>query len=156
MSFEIPDICGVALATALAGLGCGHVESHAVAFDRRAASPADVTVYAASAPPPGQPLGEVVARGRAKDDVSRLYGELVRKTQALGGNVLVIESMGAQVEERSNLYTGLPSAHDCGASCGSGGDDLKSARETVTVELRGKAMRVDPNEIAPPADRGAP
>ncbi|HEU4536580.1 MAG TPA: hypothetical protein VFS00_20790 [Polyangiaceae bacterium] len=155
MSFKISDICGVALVAALAGVGCGHVESHAVAFDRRAASPGDVTVFAASAPPPGQPLGQVVARGRANGGVNRLYDELVRKTQALGGNVLVIESMGARIKERPNIYTGLSSAHDCGASCGSGGD-LKSGNETVTVELRGKAMRVDPNEITPPADRRAP
>lgn len=142
---------------ALVGLGCGHVESHGVAFDRGPRTPGDVAVFAASAPASGEVLGDVVVNGREGEDVGKLYGELVRKAQERGGNAVVIESMGGHIKESRSVYSGLSSAHACGASCMMGVEGLKDSDESLTIELRGKIMRVSPEDLARPAeDRGAP
>jgi hypothetical protein len=142
---------------ALVGLGCGHVESHAVAFDRGPRTPGDVAVFAASAPASGEVLGDVVVHGSGGEGVGKLYGDLVQKARERGGNAVFIESMGGQIKDSPGVYSGLSSAHACGASCMMGVEGLKDTDETLTVELRGKVMRLSPEELARPAkDRGAP
>jgi hypothetical protein len=130
---------------ALFGLACGHTEARAVAFG--APPGADGVVVLAAAPPaPGRALGAVVARGRGGpdgNDVRALYAELVRQTKALGGNALVLASMGAAFDDSAAAFGG-PS-NGCGASCiDSVGHAVTD--EAVAVELRGEALLLSPGE----------
>lgn len=146
----------VAFATTLAGLGCGHVESHGVAFDPSTQSSSDVAVFASSQPQAGQEVGTIVVKGREGSSVNALYGELKRQTRELGGNAVFVESRGARNDEHRPVYTALSSSHDCGASCAKGDASTKGSHETMTVELRGKAMRLSPEELKASQEWRAP
>lgn len=149
----------VAVFAALCGLGCGHTRAHAVAFEAPPGGK-DVVVLASAAPPRlGRLLGEVSASGEGAN-ARELYAELVRQTRALGGNALVLESMGARLGAREDIYSALGSAHGCGASCSDGASPV-ATDETMAVELRGKALLLSPDEKeslrrSPPAPRPRP
>jgi hypothetical protein len=149
----------LAVCAALFGVGCGHTRAHAVAFDAPPGGK-DVVVLASAAPPRvGRLLGEVSASGEG-GDARELYADLVRQTRALGGNALVLESMGARLGAREEIYSALGSAHGCGASCSDGASSV-ATDETMAVELRGKALLLSPDEKEalrrlPPAPRPRP
>ncbi|HEU4410837.1 MAG TPA: hypothetical protein VFS43_36630 [Polyangiaceae bacterium] len=136
-----------AAALALLGLGCGHTETRAVAFDPSGQRTGEVTVYdARAAPVGGQDLGTVTVRGGEgvdDNDVRKLYSELVRQAKARGGNAVVIESIetGAKGEAAapSRAKTMPPCAPDCP-------DGLSDGGEVMRVEMRGKVLRVPPDE----------
>jgi hypothetical protein len=142
---------GIIVATlfaALFGLACGHTQANAVAFEAPS-SERDVIVLTPATPPHlGRPLGAVSASGEGGplgNDARALYAELVRQTHALGGNALVLESMGAAFDDSAATFSG-PS-NGCGASCI---DSVGYAvtDETLKVALRGKALLLSPEERA--------
>jgi hypothetical protein len=147
---------------ALFGLACGHTEARPVAFE----GPPDahgVTVLAAAPPASARALGAVVACGRRgpnDNGVRALYAELARQTRALGGNALVLESMGAQLPDGADsAATPSGTPNGCGASYLDGAGRVVTD-EVVVTELRGRAMLLSPEEreaLAPGAsDRAGP
>ncbi len=131
---------------ALLGLGCVRTETNAVLFDPPGAG---VAVFASRAPAGGEDLGVVSARGGigVKDNnVRDLYIELVRQTKALGGNALRIDAMTTRLEGEPDFYSSDDLNPACDAGC-TDGPDPTAIKETMTVELRGKAFRLPPGEI---------
>jgi hypothetical protein len=139
---------------ALFGLACGHTETRSVAFGRAASD--DVVALPAAPSSPGHHLGVVSAQGgesAQSNDVRVLYAELVRQTRALGGNAIVLDAIDTKLEDRCAIFSGLPSPHGCGAGS-LDGIAHPASDDAVTVELRGKALRLSPDERA--ALRAAP
>ncbi|HEU4409008.1 MAG TPA: hypothetical protein VFS43_27355 [Polyangiaceae bacterium] len=147
------SIAAVAL-NALAG--CSDLSSYSVPHDaaRRSPRQGPVAVFASYDPRVGRELGAVVARGGSDDDVRELFPELVRKVQELGGNALVIDSMGARFDLVSPWATTAYAPYGCGLSCTRWGAP-QPPLEVMTVELRGRALLVSPDELAR-VERGAP
>lgn len=147
MNTVLPGCWLTAAAIALLELGCGHTETRAVAFDPSGQDADEVTVYDARAVPAGgQDLGTVTVRGGegvAGNDVRKLYSELVRQAKARGGNAVVIESIetGAKGEPAapSRAKTISPCYPDCPEGLSDGG-------EVMRVEMRGRVLRVPPDE----------
>jgi hypothetical protein len=136
--------------------GCGHTEVRAVSFDPPG-RPADVTVFTSQAPAGGQDLGTVSARGGEKgkdNDVRALYQELVRQTRAKGGNALVIESIKGGVKNETVVPLGEGAPGSCEPDCPP--ESAVPIDDAMSVELKGKAMRLSPDELKGPAQRKAP
>lgn len=152
-----------ALTAAMLGFGCAHTEAHAVLFEappgaagapggRGAPKGDDVAVFASRAPAGGQELGEVHAHGGVgvKDnDVRDLYKILVSQTRSLGGNALVIESISTHLAGSRPAYSNDRVNPACNAGC-TRGVPPKRVEEAMTVELRGKALRLSPEELDGP------
>jgi hypothetical protein len=136
---------------ALFGLACGHTEARAVAFE----APPDVrsvAVLAEAPPASARELGVVIACGRMGPDgdgVRALYAELARQTRALGGNALVLESLGTHLVDGDNGADKdtIPSSppNGCGASCPDGAGCVVTG-EVIVTELRGRAMLLSSEE----------
>jgi hypothetical protein len=108
-----------------------------------------VAIFASYDPHVGRELGVVSARGGGRDDVNELFPELVRRVQELGGNALVVDAMGA----RFDLVSPWPEAGypPYGFGCGFGCTRWAAPQppvEVMTVELRGRALWVSPDELA--------
>ena len=146
-AFRITSLAAAALG-ALAG--CSDVTSYAAP---RAASGAPrqgpVAVFASYDPHVGRELGAVAVRGGGSDDVGELFPELVRRVQELGGNALVVDAMGARFELVSQWSMGAyPSyGYGCGFGCARWAAP-QPPLEVMTVELRGRALLVSPEELA--------
>lgn len=137
--------------------GCGHTEVRAVSFDPPG-RPAAVTVFGSQAPAGGQDLGTVSARGGEGvkgNDVRALYQELVRQTRAKGGNALVIESIKGGVKGETLVPLGERASGPCDPDCPAE-SALPSDDDAMKVELKGKAMRLSPDELKGPVWRKAP
>lgn len=146
--------CLATFGVALLGLGCTHTEAHSVVF-----APADrqgVAIYASSRPESGRDLGTVFVEGGVgieDNDVRDLYKEAVRQTKALGGDALVIESIHTRIVSEPRRYKADKVDPACNVGC-TPGVDPKAIRETMTVELRGKALRLSPEGLDAPPGRG--
>jgi hypothetical protein len=138
----------VAIALMPLAFGCGHVATRRVSFDPPGGA-GGVAVFASCPPAGGRELGEVVARGGEgveDNDVRELYSELIRQTKALGGDALVIESMKADLKSAPPAPSRVRElAPPCGARC-TDETSLRGRAETMTVELRGKALRLSPEK----------
>jgi hypothetical protein len=126
------------------GLACGHTETRAVTFDQASPSAGGVTVLDSRAPTGGEELGTVRVRGGEGvrgSDVRKLYSDLVRQARDLGGNAVVIESIGAGAKGGALV----PPARPCDPDC----PDLAPAPddEPARIELRGKVLRLSPEEL---------
>lgn len=138
-------------AVALGALGgCSDLSSYAVprAAARRAPREGPVAVFASYDPHVGRELGAVVVRGGSDDDVRELFPEMVRRVQELGGNALVIDKMGARFEFVSPWASVGYGPYGCGPSCTRLGGGPQPPLEVMTVELRGRALLVSPDELA--------
>ncbi|HEU4412483.1 MAG TPA: hypothetical protein VFS43_44990 [Polyangiaceae bacterium] len=132
------------LGAALLGLGCVHTEAYSVVF--APTNREGVAVYASRAPQSGRELGAVRVEGGIgieDNDVRDLYKEAVRQTKALGGDALVIEAIITRIEREPRHYKADKVDPACNVGCGTGVAP-KSVKETMTVELRGKALRLSP------------
>jgi hypothetical protein len=136
--------------------GCSDLSSYSVPREaaRRAPRQGPVAVFASYDPRVGKELGAVVVRGGSDDDVRELFPELVRKVQELGGNALVLDAMGARFELVSPWVSAAYGPYGCGLSCGRFGSP-QPPLEVMTVELRGRALLVSPDELAR-VEGGAP
>lgn len=150
-------LLAISLAAALGAgaivTGCG---GHSYASPASAATPhhGPVAVFASRDPRAGRLLGTVSVRGDFNSDVRELFPELVRKVQALGGNALVIDAMGAHYEEGG---PGAGFSKNGGLrACPFGCRRSSSAApmETATVELKGRALWLTPEELES-IERGA-
>lgn len=136
--------CLATVGAALLGLGCTHTEAHSVVF-----APTDregVTIYASRRPENGRDLGMVFVEGGVgieDNDVRDLYKEAVRQAKALGGDALVIESIHTRIVSEPRRYKVDKVDPACNVGC-TPGVEPKAVRETITVELRGKALRLSP------------
>lgn len=117
-----------------------------------------VVVFASRAPAGGRELGEVHAHGGVgvKDnDVRDLYEILLSQTRSLGGNALVIESMSTHMQGVRPAYSNDRVNPACNAGC-TRGVPPKRVEEVMTVELRGKALWLSPEELEKPSLPRAP
>jgi hypothetical protein len=133
-----------AFGAAWLGLGCARTEVNSVVF--APANREGVVVYASRRPESGRELGMVFVEGGIgldDNDVRDLYKEAVRQTKALGGDALVIESIKTHIKGEPRRYKADRVDPACNVGCGTGVEP-KSVRETMTVELRGKALRLAP------------
>ncbi|HEU4535805.1 MAG TPA: hypothetical protein VFS00_16880 [Polyangiaceae bacterium] len=142
--------------------GCGDLASYAVPRAGGARSPArgPVAVFASYDPHVGRELGTVTVRGGYDDDVRELFPELVRRAQELGGNALVVDAMGASFELVSPWANAGYWPAGCGPAC-TRGVAAQAPLEIMTIELRGRALLVSPDDLARVervvrADEGAP
>ncbi len=145
----------LALAAAALGAlaGCSDLSSYALPRGAVTGAPrrGPVAIFASYDPHVGRELGQVVARGGNSDDVGELFPELVRRAQELGANALVLDAMGARFE----LVPAWPStnyppsaAYPCGPACTTRWGAPQPPLELMTVELRGRALWVSPDEFA--------
>lgn len=117
-----------------------------------------VVVFASRAPAGGRELGEVHAHGGVgvrDNDVRDLYKILLSQTRSLGGNALVIESMSTHLQGARSAYSNDRVNPACNAGC-TRGVPPKRVEEVMTVELRGKALRLSPEELEKPSLPRAP
>ncbi|MCU0684620.1 MAG: hypothetical protein MUF34_20640 [Polyangiaceae bacterium] len=129
--------------------GCGDLSSYSVPHAAGARAPREgpVAVFASYDPHVGRELGAVVVRGGHDDDVRELFPELVRRVQELGGNALVIDNMRARFELVSPWANAGYWPAACGPAC-SRGVASPAPLEIMTIELRGRALWVSPDELA--------
>lgn len=149
-TFSLAAIASGALA------GCSDLSSYSVPRGAAARAPRQgpVAVFASYDPHVGRELGAVVVRGSSNDDVRELFPELVRRAQELGGNAIVLDAMGARFELVSPWANAGYFPAGCGPSCARWGAP-QPPLEVMTVELRGRALWVSPDELAR-VEKGAP
>jgi hypothetical protein len=125
---------------------------------RRPGQDEGVVVFASRAPAGGRELGEVHAHGGVgirDNDVRDLYKILLSQTRSLGGNALVIESMSTHLQGARPAYSNDRVNPACNSGC-TRGVPPKRVEEVMTVELRGKALRLSPEELEKPSLPRAP
>ncbi len=140
-----PRVWPSLLLVAALGTGCTSIRSYAVATGP--ATPpthGPVTVLATGGEPEGgQELGVVEASASHDEGtVDRLYPELIRRVQELGGNALVLDQLGARFAFVTT-YTNYQQMMPCGfrGLCTTW-QTVPTTNEDMRVVLRGRAWRV--------------
>lgn len=140
------------LALVVATTACSQVSSYAVPTTGTPRAPrvGAVYVYASRPVPAGSTeLGIVEARGYGPDmAIDKLFPELVRRAQELGGNAVVVDWMGMGSELVTTMAS-QPSQYPCGTMWCTRWETYPETREQVFVRVRGRALTV-----AEPAKEG--